>query len=79
MNKLTQDQVREEIASGEHVHEGGGWWEYDARGIELAKVCEVCVKVVLAKYTRDCRTNPGYDVDEAIEPEETAPTEGGAA
>jgi hypothetical protein len=46
------------------------WWEYDARGIELARVCDKCVDAKLAKYRPEILT--GYtqaDVDEPIEPE----------
>ncbi len=48
----------------------GGWWESDARGIELCIVCELCRDQKLSKY-RPCILN-GYDqsdVDEPIEPE----------
>ena len=47
------------------------WWEYDAQGIPLARVCERCVARVLAKYRPEILT--GYtqaDVDEPIEAEE---------
>jgi hypothetical protein len=51
------------------------WWEYDAQGIELCKVCEECKEEKLARY-RPCILE-GYDqadVDEPIEPEwRTAP------
>lgn len=46
------------------------WWEYDAQGIELERVCDKCVEVKLAKYRPEILT--GYtqaDVDEPIEPE----------
>lgn len=42
------------------------WWEYDARGIPLARVCDACVDQKLAGYRRDVLTDPGYDVDEPI-------------
>lgn len=46
------------------------WWEYDAQGIELDRVCNLCREVKLAKY-RPCILE-GYtqaDVDEPIEEE----------
>lgn len=47
------------------------WWEYDAQGIALCRVCESCVDERLARYRPEILT--GYsqaDVDEPIEPEE---------
>ena len=48
-------------------HKGGGWWEYDARGIELCKVCQLCIDVKLAQYRPEVLTNPSYEADEPIE------------
>ena len=47
------------------------WWEHDARGIPLARVCAECQEMVLSTYRPEILT--GYtqaDVDEPIEPEE---------
>ena len=47
------------------------WWEHDAQGIPLARVCTRCVDAQLAKYRPEILT--GYDqsdVDEPIEPED---------
>lgn len=43
------------------------WWENDARGIPLAKVCEKCVDQVLSQYRPDVLTNSNYWADEAID------------
>ena len=46
------------------------WWESDAQGIPLARVCERCKKKKLAGYRPEILT--GYnqaDVDEPIEPD----------
>ncbi len=46
------------------------WWEYDARGIELCRVCGRCKRKKLSRYRPEILT--GYDqsdVDEPIEPE----------
>ena len=52
-------------------HEGEyTWFEYDARGIPLAMVCERCVDDVLSRYRPDVLTDANYDADEPIEPEE---------
>jgi hypothetical protein len=43
------------------------WWEHDAQGIPLARVCENCRDEVLSKYRPEILT--GYsqaDVDEPI-------------
>lgn len=45
------------------------WWEYDARGIPLARVCERCVSRVLGTYRRDVLYDPGYETTEPIEEE----------
>jgi hypothetical protein len=49
-------------------HEGYSWWEYDAQGIPLTRVCDRCVDLRLSKYRPEILT--GYtqaDVDEPIE------------
>lgn len=43
------------------------WWESDARGIPLARVCETCVDKVLARYRPDVLNNPNYEADEPID------------
>ena len=46
------------------------WWEYDARGIELGRVCDDCRDEKLARYRPEILS--GYDqndVNEPIEPE----------
>ena len=47
------------------------WWEYDAQGIELCRVCDKCKREKLARYRPEILS--GYDqsdVDEPIEPED---------
>ncbi|QWY83478.1 hypothetical protein [Rhizobium phage RHph_X2_28B] len=46
------------------------WWEYDARGIPLTRVCEDCKQRKLAGYRPDVLTNPNYEADESIEEDE---------
>lgn len=50
-----------------HEHRDPSWWEYDARGIPLAKVCDECVDEVLRRYRPDVLSNPSYEADEPIE------------
>jgi hypothetical protein len=46
------------------------WWEYDAQGIELARVCDNCRSEKLAQYRPEIlRGYDQSDVDEPIEPE----------
>ena len=46
------------------------WWESDARGIPLARVCLECVDKKLSKYRPEVLTNSNYYADEPIEAEE---------
>lgn len=46
------------------------WWEHDARGIPLARVCEDCKEKKLSKYRKDVLDNPNYEADEPIEEDE---------
>jgi hypothetical protein len=46
------------------------WWEFDAQGIPLCRVCPLCRKAKLSGYRPEILT--GYtqaDVDEPIEPD----------
>jgi hypothetical protein len=43
------------------------WWEYDARGIPLARVCDRCKAEKLKSYRPDVLRNPNYEADEDIE------------
>ena len=52
------------------------WWENDAQGIPLARVCDKCVEQVLSKYRPEILS--GYDqsdVDESIEPDDEFPSD----
>jgi hypothetical protein len=50
-----------------HTHEDS-WWEYDGRGIPLARVCDKCVEAVLAKYNPVVLSHyTEADVDEQID------------
>jgi hypothetical protein len=62
---------QQEPDCGMHRPGDGSWWENDAQGIPLARVCEKCVDAKLAGYRPKILT--GYtqaDVDEPIEPED---------
>jgi len=45
----------------------GSWWENDARGIPLARVCDKCRKRKLAGYRPEVLTDSRYECCEAIE------------
>ena len=50
--------------------EDDSWWENDAQGIPLCRVCDLCKEEKLSKYRPEILT--GYDqsdVDEPIEEE----------
>lgn len=46
------------------------WWAKDARGIELARVCDQCEERKLAGYRPEVLTDSNYEADEDIEPED---------
>ena len=45
-------------------------WEHDARGIPLCRVCPKCRTKKLSHYRPEVLTNPNYEADEPIEPED---------
>jgi hypothetical protein len=53
----------------EHTRDNS-WWEYDARGFPLCRVCERCRKEQLSKYRPDVLTDSNYWCDEPIEEED---------
>ena len=61
----------EALKNHRHSKHDGSWWENDAQGIPLARVCDECREAKLSKFKRKIRT--GYDqsdVDEPIEPQD---------
>ena len=57
-------------------HEEEAYWEDDARGIPLCKVCDACRAERLNMYRPEVLWNPNYTADEDIEPEPLPPTPG---
>ena len=45
------------------------WWENDARGTPLARVCDACIDRKVAAYRPDVLADPDYWADEPIEDE----------
>ena len=43
------------------------WWEKDARGIELARVCERCREEKLSHYRPEVLTDANYEAVEDID------------
>ena len=43
------------------------WWENDARGIPLARVCVECKNKQLSKYKPSVLKNSNYYTDEPVE------------
>ena len=46
--------------------EKNSWWENDARGIPLARVCVECKDKRLSKYRPEVLTDSNYYADEPI-------------
>lgn len=64
------ESYREHLMNHCHTKDDGSWWEHDAQGIELCRVCAECKDVKLSRYRPEILT--GYDqndVNEPIEPE----------
>ncbi len=55
---------------GNHTKNDGSWWEHDARGIPLWRVCDSCRTGKLSKYRPDVLTDVDYWADEPIEAEQ---------
>ena len=67
------ESYREHLMNHKHTKTDGSWWEHDAQGIELCRVCPECKDVKLSGYRPEILT--GYDqndVNEPIEPEPEA-------
>lgn len=58
---------REGDPCGPHRRGDGSWWESDARGIPLARVCGRCRTAKLAGYRPDVLTDANYWHDEPLE------------
>jgi hypothetical protein len=43
---------------------------FDARGIEIARVCDYCQDARLAIYRHEVLIDPNYTADEPIEPDD---------
>lgn len=65
---------RELLRQHPHTKVDGSWWEYDAKGIPLCRVCDVCREAKLSRYRPEVLTDyDESDVDEPIEPEQPWP------
>lgn len=56
------------MATCNHTRDNS-WWEHDARGIPLARVCVACVDAKLATFRPDVLTDANYWTDEAVDEE----------
>ena len=61
--------AREHICRDDLPSAEPSWWEYDARGIELCRVCDDCRDEKLARYRPEILS--GYDQNDVNEPIET--------
>lgn len=55
------------MSCGMHTKGDGSWWEHDARGIPLARVCNDCKKEKLDKFRPDVLNDQYYWADEPID------------
>jgi hypothetical protein len=63
-------ELQELLRNHPHTKLDGSWWEHDAQGIPLCRVCDECREAKLSRYRPEILT--GYDqsdVDEPIEPD----------
>ena len=70
-NGIDPDEGTTPLKRHHHTKGDGSWWEYDAQGIPLCRVCSACRSAKLATYRPEILT--GYtqaDIDEPIEPDE---------
>jgi len=51
----------------QHCPNDGSWWENDARGIPLARVCEDCSDEKLSQFRPEVLTDPQYETEEPVE------------
>jgi len=70
VNKITLDNLSEH----QQRHTAwNSWWEHDARGIPLCRVCDECREVALSRYKPEVLGFCGnYEdvISEPIEPED---------
>tara|TARA_Y100000310_G_C20102331_1_gene543316 strand:+ start:43 stop:249 length:207 start_codon:yes stop_codon:yes gene_type:complete len=60
-------EITKELRRHHHTKDDGSWWEHDARGIPLDRVCELCREAKLSKYKPEVLTNSSYYFGERIE------------
>jgi hypothetical protein len=48
--------------NGQHVKNDGSWWENDARGIALARVCDGCIKEKLGRFNAAVLTDSQQEI-----------------
>lgn len=62
----------EQLEAGLHECERlASWWERDAQGIELCRVCDLCRAAKLSRYRPEILS--GYDQSDVDEPIEGEP------
>ena len=54
---MTEDPLKRCTHEGEY-----SWFEHDARGIPLCKVCDKCKEAKLSIYRPEILTDPQYDL-----------------
>jgi len=67
VRELLEQRFTLKCPRGAHVE--SSYWLKDARGIEVAKVCDVCVEEVKAGYRPEIFTDSQYETTEDVEPD----------
>lgn len=60
MTNMVDQGYLDGIENHHHTKNDGSWWEYDAAGIPLTRVCEKCRVHKLARYNPAIFTDGGY-------------------
>lgn len=50
-----------------HTKNDGSWWEYDADGIPLCRVCDICRAEKMARYRPDIQTRSSRHYGETVD------------
>lgn len=61
--------MNDKTCNGVHTKNDGSWWANDARGIPLARVCDLCYAKKTSKYRKEVLTDGNYQADEPIDGE----------
>jgi hypothetical protein len=68
MSKNKKPMSREELAIHKQAHDKtNSWWLNDVRGIPVSRVCDECIKAVMAGYKPEVFGEGAGSYDDAVE------------